>query len=116
LYYRVYVNILGYQKIIMYTWALKENNKWEYYTWSFHAFRSWKKNFLQKYKETYWETFNQTFPNKEVKEAIFKDLLWFDWSTDVFQSGRIHSIRDFDLDEDVLVHIWEVKKLSEKVY
>lgn len=85
------------------------------YTFNFKKFKEWKKEFLKRFQEKTWKHFNETFPNKEEKEALLKALLWFKWETDIFSSGRRKDIRDYDFTPEVIKLIEESKKISNEL-
>ena len=82
------------------------------YTFNFRKFKEWKKEFLKRFQEKTWKQFNETFPNKEEKEALLKALLWFKWETDIFSSGRKKDIREYEFNPEIIKLIEESKKIS----
>ena len=54
-----------------------------YYTWSFKRFKSWKKEFQKKFKETYDISFNEYVEDAKDREYIYKEMFRMQ-SIDVF--------------------------------
>lgn len=55
---------------------------------SLPRFLEWKQELYKQYEKTYKRTFKQDFPSTQLREKVYKKLLWFH-QTDIFQSGRI---------------------------
>jgi len=83
-----------------------ENN----FTFNFKKFKIFKKKLNDYFKEKYWETINQKFSDKKIREAVFKYILWFNWNTDLFNSWRTENIEDFNLSDDIIEIIENLKE------
>ena len=66
------------------------------YTWSFHAFKSWKKKFRENYQQEHGRNFKEDVPNPKDREGIYKNLLGMN-GIDVFESGNISHKIDSDI-------------------
>ncbi len=88
-----------------YTWSLKQS--WQsktLFSWSFKAFKDWKKIFFEEYYNTYGTSFKKDFPDKSERQRIYEFLLWVEWSK-VFHDG---DVRNYVIDS-------KVKNISERV-
>jgi len=80
------------------------------FTFNFNKFKILKKDLNKYFLEKYWETINQKFRDKKIREAVFKYILWFEWNTDIFQSWRLNNINDFNLSDETIKIINDLKE------
>ncbi len=85
------------------------------FTFNFNKFKILKVKLNNYFQEKYWETINQKFSDKKIREAIFKHILWFDWNTDLFRSWRKENIEDFNLWEKTIEIISDLKEQTKKI-
>jgi len=91
---------------------IKEQNN---YTFNFKKFNILKKNLNIFLKERYNQTLNQLFNDKKTKEAVYKYILWFEWTNDIFKSWRKENISDLNLDNNIIDIILELKEHTKKI-
>jgi adenine C2-methylase RlmN of 23S rRNA A2503 and tRNA A37 len=92
--------------------VLNSENK---YTFNFKRFKKLKKKVKHYLNERYGNNLPEIFKDKKFKEAFYKYVLWFDWKTDVFNSGRLKNIFEFSIDDDIKSVIEETKSYVMKV-
>lgn len=85
------------------------------FTFNFSKFKLFKKKLNEYLENKYKQRLNELFDEKEIREAIFKYILWFDWNSDIFQSWRKHSIDDFQIDNELNIIISELKEQSKNI-
>lgn len=92
-----------------------ESNDLNNYSFNFNKFKELKKKLNIYFIEKYWKTINQKFKDKKIREAIFKYILGFSWNTDLFNSWRKENINDFELPEDIIEIINDLKNYTKKI-
>jgi hypothetical protein len=91
-------------------WGIKDN-----FTFNFSKFKLFKKK-LNEYLENKYNTrLNELFGDKEMRESIFKYILWFDWNSDIFQSWRKQNINDFEISNELNNIISELKEQTKTI-